>query len=354
MSYFRESSLRLVEFNVENLFIFLDHYQGQDLAQVSEKEWQRLSASTTKNKPLEQVRQIARTITELDPDIVMLCEVGGKESLENFSRLFLGDRFSVHLMEGNSERGIDIGYLVKKALPFRYDLISHKQRPIDFLYPHERLTKETGYDQVVQSGRIHSHRFSRDVLELRVFENSSIPVLIILLVHLKSQLDPERIDPGGRDRRRAELEKLVQIQKELDGEFQSLVPVILTGDFNGSASLESHDPEFHAIYRDTDLKDALEVAAVPKENRFTHMQLPMRNNRVGGGFSRQLDYIFLPAKLHSRVSHTQTLVYRFKDHLGMNMLIPRNMNEKKLLCSDHYPVVLTLEPETTTTPATKI
>jgi hypothetical protein len=29
--------------------------------------------------------------------------------------------------------------------------------------------------------------------------------------------------------------------------------------------------------------------------------------------------------------------------MGMTMLIPRNLNEKKLLPSDHYPVVLTLD-----------
>ncbi|HVK61886.1 MAG TPA: hypothetical protein VM432_10065, partial [Bdellovibrionales bacterium] len=168
----------------------------------------------------------------------------------------------------------------------------------------------------------------------------------VLLVHLKSQLDRDRIDPGGRDRRRAELEKLVHIYTEIDEEFGKRVPVLLTGDFNGTAALPLHDPEFEAIYRETDLKDALEVADLPQDERFTYMQLPQRNSRVGAGFSRQLDYIFVPEKLHARVSREDTWVYRFKDEHGMTMMIPRNLNEKKLLCSDHYPVVLTLEPET--------
>ncbi|MES2857284.1 MAG: hypothetical protein V4692_15550 [Bdellovibrionota bacterium] len=343
-TYFQKNRLRLVEFNVENLFIYLDHYQGQNLDSVSEREWQKFSASTAKNKPLQQVREVARAILELKADIVMLCEVGGKESLDNFNRLFLGDLYAVHLMEGNSERGIDIGYLVKKSLPFRYDLISHKSRTIDFLYPHEKLTKETGYTDL-ESGKLTSHRFSRDVLELRVFEDDVNPCLILLLVHLKSQLDPDRIDPGGRDRRRAELEKLVQIYKELDDEFAGKVPVMLTGDFNGLAAVTNHDPEFGALYSRTDLRDALEVAGVAHDERFTHMQLPQRNSRVGAGVNRQLDYIFIPAKIHGRVNSTETWVYRFKDHLGMGMQIPRNYNEKKLLCSDHYPVVLTLDPE---------
>ncbi|HVK61048.1 MAG TPA: hypothetical protein VM432_05840, partial [Bdellovibrionales bacterium] len=178
MSYFRTHRLRLVEFNVENLFIYLDHYQGQDFQHLNEKEWQRLSASTEKNKPIEQVRQVARTIRELQADIVMLCEVGGKESLENFAQHFLGGEYTVHLLEGNSDRGIDIGYLVKKSLPFRYDLISHKQRSIDFLYPHEKLSQETGYGDL-RSAKVASHRFSRDVLELRVFEDGVEPEIVV-------------------------------------------------------------------------------------------------------------------------------------------------------------------------------
>lgn len=342
MSFFSESRLRLVEFNVENLFVFLDHHHGQDLSSVTEKEWQSFSASTIPNKPLKQVRELARAIADLDPDIVMLCEVGGVESLANLSKHFLSDRYAAYLLEGNSDRGIDIGYLVRRSLPFTYDLISHKHRAIDFLYPHEQLTQETGFDHL-RSARIVSHKFSRDVLELRVFDESPTePVLIILLVHLKSQLDRNRIDPGGRDRRKAELVKLVKIQKEIEDEFEGRVPVVLTGDFNGSAARPNPDVEFEAIYRESKLEDALEWAEQPHDERFTYMQLSNSRNRPG--INKQLDYIFLPPLLGSRVNKKETWVYRFKDEVGMTMLVPRNFNEKKLLPSDHYPVVVTLDP----------
>ena len=333
--------MRLVQFNVENLFVFLDHYSGQDLSLVTEKEWQRFSASTIPNKPLKHVRELARTISDLDPDILMLCEVGGIESLANFSKYFLNDRYAPHLLEGNSDRGIDIGYLVRRSLPYTYDLISHKHRSIDFLYPHERLTKETGFTHL-RSGRVESHKFSRDVLELRVFGvNSEVPKLIILLVHLKSQLDRSGIDPGGRDRRKAELEKLVKIYNELKSDFANQTPIILTGDFNGLAARKSTDVEFEALYRDTDLEDALEVAEVPQDERFTYMQLS--NSRLRPGHNKQLDYIFIPPALQRFVHKEDTWVYRFKDEFGMTMIVPRNLNEKKTLASDHYPVVLTLQ-----------
>lgn len=343
MSYFRSHQIRLVEFNVENLFVLLDRrdpHSTRVLADLTEAEWQRLSSSTTPNKPLSQTKVLARTIREMDPDILMLCEVGGLESLHNFSRFFLNDAYAAHLIEGNSDRGIDIGYLVKKSLPFRYDLISHKHRSIDFLYPHERLSQESGYGHL-RSARMQSHKFSRDVLELRVYEEADQPpVAIILLVHLKSQLDRSRIDPQGRDRRRAELEKLVKIYLEIKQEFGETTPIFLSGDFNGKAARPGTDPEFEAIYRDTDLQDALELADVPHDERFTHMQI--YNKREG--FNRQLDYIFAPVSLAPRVNKDESWVYRFKDEYGMTQIIPRNLNQKKLLPSDHYPVILTLNP----------
>jgi hypothetical protein len=341
MSYFRENRIRLVEFNVENLFIRLDFYSGEDLLQIQEAHWRRLSSSIVPNKPIDQVRQLARTILDTEADVVMLCEVGGHESLANFSRYFLSDEYAPYLLEGNSDRGIDIGFLVRRRLPFTYDLISHKHREIDFLYPHERLSRETGYDHL-RSAKKTSHRFSRDVLELRIFDSDpSVPAMIVLLVHLKSQLDRSGIDPYGRDRRKAELEKLVKIHREIHDEFNGQVPVFLSGDFNGSAALPQPTPEFEALYRETNLKDCLEWAGVPKEDRFTHMQISGR--RVSQ--NKQLDYIFVPAEIAPRVNSQETWVYRFRDSSGQTLIVPRNLNEKRLLPSDHYPVILTLDPD---------
>lgn len=330
--------MRVAEYNVENLFVLLDHYEGQDLSRISEDQWQALTISTTGNKPLEQVRALARVFREIDADIFMLCEVGGRESLENFNRHFLDDQYKVHLIEGNSDRGIDLGYLVKKSLPFKYDLISHKHRSIDFLYPHERLTKETGYVDR-PSGRIMSHRFSRDVLELRLFEDGvDTPRLIVMLVHLKSQLDRDRIDPYGRDRRKAELEKLIKIYAEIDGDMGGQVPILIAGDFNGSALRAEPDAEFEALYRDTKLIDALELAQVPAEDRYTFMQIGRNASR-----NRQLDYVFVSPHLQGRVNPKGTFVYRYKDDWGFVAPPPKNLTEKKQLPSDHYPVVLTLD-----------
>lgn len=338
MGLFESRRWRFVSFNVENLFLYFDETPTKDMALFNEVEWRKLSRSTVDNKPLKHVREIAATVEALNPDFLMLSEVGGRESLANFSTYFLRDRYVPYLIEGNSDRGIDLGFLVKRDLPLKYDLMSHKNRKLDFLYPHERLTKETGYTHL-RAGRVTSHRFSRDVLELRCYgDNDERPEFIILQVHLKSPLDRDRIDPGGKDRRKAELEMLVKIYGEVRAEYGNPpVPVLISGDFNGAIYGAQPDEEFQAM-RDSDLTCCLEAAGIPLDERFTWLHAhPRRPN-----FQKQLDYILISPELCSRVNKEDTWVYRFKDENGFYRQIPRNLNEKKLLPSDHYPVVLTL------------
>ncbi len=341
MGLFESRGWRFISFNIENFFVYLDEAPAKDPREMNEAEWQRLSRSTLENKQLSKILEIARSIDDLQPDILCLSEVGGRESLANFSRYFLGDRYAPHLIEGNSDRGIDLGFLVKKSLPLKYDLISHKNRKLDFLYPHEKLSKETGYTHL-RSGRVTGHRFSRDVVELRCYSDDGAdlrPEFILMQVHLKSPLDRDRIDPGGRDRRKAELEMLVKIYEEVSGEFSGEVPIFISGDFNGTIFGQFAEAEFEAL-RESDLRCCLDLAQVPPDEHFTWMYL---NNRRPGNY-RQLDYLLMPEKLESRVDAALTWVYRFKDEFGTNRTIPRNQNEKRLLPSDHYPVVLTLKP----------
>ncbi|MCB0356805.1 MAG: hypothetical protein KDD40_07340, partial [Bdellovibrionales bacterium] len=152
-------SLRLMQFNMENFFLYLDKELPPHWPDLSEDQWQNLTLSTTKLKSLEKLKNIKSTIEAVDPDVMILSEVGGKESLDNYNKFFLEDKFHVQLIEGNSDRGIDIGYLIKKDLDLNFLLISHKERPLHFLYDHERDSQKK------------SHYFSRDVAELRLFNN---------------------------------------------------------------------------------------------------------------------------------------------------------------------------------------
>ena len=328
-----------MEFNVENLFVLFDETPKQNPNKFTEDQWQKLTSSTVGNKSIQNVIGVAKAIKEVNPDIVALCEVGGKESIDNFNKYFLDDQYHTFLLEGNSDRGIDIAYLAKKTLNYKFDLISHKNRPLDFLYPHERQNRNSGYNDL---NKVGSHRFSRDALELRMFEKDGDKKFIFLLVHLKSPLDPENIDPQGRDRRQAEFETLLKIFSELKQDHPE-TPIILCGDFNGVLS-PTPDPEFVNFKTVPELHCALDLVQIDVAQRFTHMQFtPMTNSSK----NRQIDYILLPTQLHDKIVKSKTNVYRYTDEFGMPLLIPKSLTEKRQLPSDHYPVVVTLEfPET--------
>ncbi len=323
-------NLKLLLWNAENLFVLLDDKTVEIASSLEEHQWQKLSSSIYENKPLKKILELRKIIQALDPDLVMLCEVGGPESLANFNRLFLDSQYSTAIIEGNSDRNIDIGFLIRKKLPFYFDLQSNKNRPINFNYAHTTLLDKNP----------SSLSFSRDVAELKLFHsNRENPFLILLLAHLKSHLDPERVDPRGFTRRRAELNTLLEIHQELRKTYPN-TPQLVAGDFNGNASRYGTDEEFQNIYQQTQLEDVLEIAEIKPENRWTFCQVRLGGGRVDG---KQLDYIFLTPDLKQKVKKSSVQVYRYKDEYGFEKDWPMTLEAKLELPSDHYPIFFELE-----------
>lgn len=319
-----------LQFNMENLFIYMDLWKGQSLKSLSESEWQRATSSITPNKPLKKIWQIANVIDELSPDIVFLNEIGGEESLNNFVNHFLKTPYVPLLKEGNSPRGIDVGYLLKPGYDLKPVLISHKDRPINFLYPHENQTAAGG----------KSHYFSRDVAELRLFKDGqNSPSLVCLLTHLKSKLDSDMIDGEGRLRRAAELKTLVDIYNEIKNELGPEIPVILGGDLNGVADPRKHEPEFQYLYDHSDLQDAFDLAELPDPKRTSQVQIWPNGKRT----ELQIDYFFVSPALKKAIIPEKTGAYFFKSDLGLERPLPFSMEEKSELPSDHYPIKLALK-----------
>lgn len=327
-------SLKLCLLNAENLFLLFDDPQSPEVTKTVEEHWQRLTTSTYENKVLRKTRDLARTVMDIRPDILMLCEVGGLESLTNFNELFLNSQYSPVLIEGNSDRNIDVGFLIKKEQPFYFDLFSNKNRPINYLYPHERQSLASG-----QPVKATSHRFSRDVVELKLFQKDrDNPFLIILLTHLKSRLDRDRIDPGGFERRQAELKTLLEIYQELEKSHPRAMKLVC-GDFNGNAAALNTDEEFRPIYQSTGLRDVLDLSGVPLDRRATFYNVG-RGQKAEG---RQIDYAFFAPSLVPFLKKNSALVYRYKDEFGFEIDPPQNLDAKLNLPSDHYPLVFELE-----------
>lgn len=342
MTFTETVNLKLCFLNAENLFLMFDHAPGPEALSLTETQWQRLSISIYENKPLAKCQALAKAIKEIDADIFMLCEVGGFESLKNFNELFLGGSYSPALTEGNSKRNIDVGFLVRKNLNFYFDLQSNKHRPINYLYPHERESIKTNYSVTsVPNTKAPnpSHKFSRDVAELRLFQrNVDKPFLGILLTHLKSRLDPEGIDPRGFERRQAELKTLLEIYKDFTTKHPR-VPMIVAGDFNGNATRTETDEEFKPLYETTDLKDVLELTNASTESRATFYQV--RN--AGKTEGRQIDFCFLSTDAAPLLKPGSAYVYRYKDEFGMDYGAPMTLEAKLRLPSDHYPLVFEIE-----------
>ncbi len=325
------STFKVVQLNAENLFLYLDAPEKKDWEQMSEVQWQSLSSASVSNKSLSKTLRLAQMLKTVDADLICLNEVGGLESIENFARLFLDDAYIPHLIEGNSDRGIDVGFLLKADLPVRAELRTHKDRPLGFLYPHE-VPPETGEPIATKT---RSHYFSRDCAELRIFPfDHNQPSLVALAVHLKSKLDPDGIDLNGTLRRQAEFNSLLEIYAEIQRELENKVPILIAGDFNGQLAQATLDHEFEKI-TGTDLKSVTDLAGLSGQDVATQIMF----NRGGGEQHLQIDYILCSEKLAKYLIKDRVEVWRYRNELGLNPGLPKTIEQRQTLPSDHYPVI---------------
>lgn len=304
------NKLKILFYNVENLFLSLEKHQGEnlseDLKKLDEEDWQKLRLSLTPNKSLQKTTLLAQNILSIDPDIILMCEVGGSDSLINFNQHFLQDQYQIYYDVSNSTRGIDPGVLVKKSLKLK--------------------TEVKNYLTYKLNGK--THKFNRNVLSLKT------PMMNFFIVHLKSKLDKDNKDFQGLEARSNEIKGLVSILKN---EMKDNTSTVLAGDFNGNASLYNTDEEFKPLYQ-LPIKDCLEVAQVEIKERVTH-------HYFKGAYCRgsQLDYLFVSQNLWDQVIKEETKVVRYKNEFGEVIDPPQNYFQKQAFPSDHSPVLLTLK-----------
>jgi len=306
-------------YNIENLFI--------------QKASPELPAYTP-YKTEEKLKQLTRVFSDIDADIYALSEVGGVESLEYFNKHYLDDKYHCALIKGNSDRGIEIGYLIRKGLDLRFAQFTYRNHPLDFNYPHEEK-----WAQEDKNFKSPTYYMSRDLSELQIFHKDDIeklsPIGAIFLVHLKSQRDPEGIDPRSRNRRGAELEFTLKNYYK-SKEKHPHIPMVICGDFNGNASEFSTDEEFKKIYTHYHVTDVLSIADLPQDQRPTYF--------LFNGQSKlpiQLDYAFIDEKQKHLVD--DIAIYRYKNDRDSVKHLPRTKYDVWNNPSDHYPIVFTLD-----------
>ncbi len=309
-------NMKVMVLNAQDLFLFMDKHDHEKspVTELTEIKWQLMSSSLLSNKSKEKCQILANTINEAEADIVMVTEVGGPESLSNFAKYVLSDKYHAISLPSNSDRGIDLGYLIKKTLPYTFDYHTH----IDYKLPEP------------------ARRFSRDVLRLDVKENDQMK-MILLLVHIKSKLDLRKADFEGRTRRVLEVKGLIEIFNDLSGKYPD-IPILVGGDFNGIAAETDTEEEFKPIYELTDLKDIAFLSKIPEEDRFSYIYF----NRGGNRFVQQIDYLFISEKFANLIDTAECYFPRYKNLTGAPLPIPKRVEQKNILPSDHYPFLATL------------
>ena len=297
------NTLKVLSFNVQDLFLFLRQPFHADILGFSQQQWNEQRSSLKNNKSLKNALLLATVIKEIAPDVAMLCEVGGKESLDNFNQLFLHGAYEVFCPEGTSSRGIDLGFLVRPRPSFQFDLITPEQKGLGLsrLFP---------------------------VLKMEV---KNAPAIFMVGIHLKSKLNKNKKDFEGRSQRKKEIDTLVTLVQELS--FEHGEHFLILGDFNDDLRHGTSHFELQELFEKLKCRDVLSLAGMPFEERITHFHFG-----PGARVSKsQLDGILASPAMQNLLVKEKCGVYRYPDQYG----VPYQLNtfkDKLALPSDHFPI----------------
>lgn len=295
--------LKVLIWNLQDLFIFLDKHRDEDIRTVKEPQWQLLSSSLKSNKEHSKTKDIAALIEALDFDICLLTEIGGKESLDNFNQFFLQSKYVVVHYPSNSDRGIDLGALVKRELE---PLIKHK------FYNHKNFAR----------GALQ--------LELHLDQNNSFR---FFLTHLKSKLSKAQ-DFEGRSQRALEVQKLCKIYaKEKQ---KNDIPTFVCGDFNGVINGEDTEVELGHFESSQGLIDIFEHLKRDVFERGTYAYFDRQRNLN----LMQLDYAVCEQRWSNLILESSAVIDFEGNHRSS---IEVSRAQRQLAPSDHYPIRLDLK-----------
>lgn len=299
-------TLKCLLHNTQDLFLFMDKYQDENIHELTEPKWQMLSTSLRPNKNLKKLLALTETYKAYDPDVLLLVEVGGSESLNNFNKYFFNNAYKVFTSASNSDRGIDLGFMVKKEIAAFFEFTAH----VDNLLSNRS-------------------KFSRGVFELK-FQIDEEVKMIFLLTHLKSKLNLKQLDFEGRGQRQAETMELAKIYQSLKKSYPSS-PLFICGDLNGIYQQDALEEEFRPL-TNLNLMDALEFKKAPIEEKISYTYFDKGGNKR----PMQLDYVLASSQdlAHLCLQTTEIINFRFERQF---YLTPNSLAQKEKLPSDHYP-----------------
>jgi len=158
--------------------------------------WVELATETTDEVG---TRTTARVIADIDADVIAIIEAEDRPSLVRLNKELLGNRYEhVMLVDGNDDRGIDVGIMTKKGYEIR--------------------SIRSNVDTKDRTGPV----FSRDCAQYEISTPSG-EVVHVLVNHFKSQ------SGGGGAKRKRQAREVRRIADELVAAGKN---VIVLGDLN--------------------------------------------------------------------------------------------------------------------------
>lgn len=305
--------LKISAFNFYNLEWHVGKYEQDPSSGLLVKKSRRVK------KPYRDLVRIGQMIREEDPDILVGSEIEDIEILEKFAQDHLGGRYYALLIEGNDPRRIDIGFLIKKDLPFDFELQSY--RNVTGPYNNEET-------------RI----FSRDFPVLNLWpmgaDRQQAPFLAIGGLHNKSQRDSTN-DQKSKRRRSLQTAQQMDIVDRYLNIYGEKYPFILAGDANAELRRSFRYKEFrpywtHGYIDSFDLLDP----PLPRDERITHSYFPTKKGKYS-----QLDGILVPGP--DVIGFNMVLnawVVPYKDEEGQILPHPKSKEERRKQPSDHLMV----------------
>ncbi len=209
----------------------------------------------------------ACVIQAIAPDVIAFAEVENRRILERFNEELLGNRFPyAMLIDGNDERGIDVGVL--------------SRFPIGTVHTH------------IFDERDSRRIFHRDCLEVGI-QLPGAPPLILLVSHFKSRRPGRPGEPDSDLLRRHEAERVAEIAQRYDlrGHYVAFV-----GDLNDTKEREART--LQALWQVPNFAEALEskFPAMTQEQLWTFYFAPER-------LPQKMDFMFASAPLLARLKN---------------------------------------------------
>lgn len=230
-----------------------------------------------------QVQAIGKVIRRVDADVIGLCEVEDRRTLEAFNAQILGRKYPhCMLIEGNDERGIDVAILSK--------------------HPIASLRSNAATVDVAEKPRRDGttpRLFNRDCLEAVIELPGGRGPLAVLVAHLKSKRGTAEMELDTDRKRIRQSEEIARIVRERYAKDGKPHRVAVVGDLNetpdrggaNGAALGGRQTSIDALLADSGLANIVRDTLGP-DKAFTHVD--ERGGQVNRG---QIDYVLVSPDL---------------------------------------------------------